>query len=107
MCLRVSHSQQNATVKLFNLSRETLIDRSLLPEAQRLQDIVAQGDFTIAKTSVAGTKDLLQKLYGYGGFARKPVPAIEPSVASEQWVHPHVQNLVKLEKECGGKFVAM
>ncbi|THG99450.1 hypothetical protein EW026_g2902 [Hermanssonia centrifuga] len=67
----------HATARLFELSQATLQDPSLLPEAQRLQGIVARGDFTIAKTSIAGTKFLLEKLYGYGGVPRTPLPPIE------------------------------
>ena len=70
-----------------------------------MQGIIAQGDFTIAKTSISGTKDLLQKLYGYGGLPRKPLPPADPSVVSALWGHPHVKALVQAEKEAGGKFV--
>jgi L-threo-3-deoxy-hexylosonate aldolase len=95
----------HATVKLFEISQKTLEDRSLLPEAQRLQGIVARGDFTIAKTSISGTKYLLEKLYGYGGVPRRPLPPIEAADAEALWAHPHVQDLVKLEKESGGRFI--
>jgi 4-hydroxy-2-oxoglutarate aldolase len=95
---------QHATVKLFQLSQKTLEDRSLLPEAQRLQAIIARGDFTIAKASIAGTKYLLEKLYGYGGHPRKPLPPIEAADAEALWAHPHVQDLVELEKKSGGQF---
>ncbi|CAK5262996.1 unnamed protein product, partial [Mycena citricolor] len=44
------------------------------PEALRLQGIIARADYTIAKASIAGTKFLLQKLHGYGGTTRKPLP---------------------------------
>lgn len=75
----------------------------MLPEAQRLQGIVARGDFTIAKTSIAGTKFLLEKLYGYGGLPRKPLPPIAPDAAQAFWEHPHVQELVAVERELSGK----
>lgn len=78
----------------------------MLPEAQRLQGIVARGDFTIAKASISGTKFLLEKIYGYGGLPRKPLPPIEPAVAEALWAHPHVQDLVKLERELSGKIPA-
>lgn len=92
-------------MKLFQISQQTLKDRSLLPEAQRLQGILARGDFTIAKTSISGTKYLLEKLYGYGGRPRRPLPPIEVSEAEALWAHPHVQDLVKLETESGGQFI--
>ena len=97
---------QHATARLFELSQSTLADQSLLPEAQRLQGIVARGDFTIAKTGIPGTKFLLEKLYGYGGACRKPLPVIEPAAADALWAHPHTQELVRLERELSGKLAA-
>lgn len=96
-------SPQHATARLFDLSVATLSDPAQLAEAQRLQGIVARGDFTIAKASIAGTKFLLEKLYGYGGLPRKPLPPINPDVAAALWAHPHVQELVAAERELSGK----
>ncbi|KAI0321655.1 dihydrodipicolinate synthetase [Amylostereum chailletii] len=93
----------NALVKLHKLSVAALKDPSLLPEAQRLQAIIARGDHTIAKTSIVGTKFLLEKLYGYGGLARKPLPPIAPEAAESLWSHPHVQELMQLERTVSGK----
>ncbi|KAI0699533.1 dihydrodipicolinate synthetase [Cytidiella melzeri] len=92
-----------ATARLFELSVATLKDPSLLPEAQRLQGIIARGDFTIAKGSISGTKFLLEKLYGYGGLPRMPLPPVEPEYAEALWAHPHVQELVRVERELSGK----
>ena len=78
----------------------------MLPEAQRVQGTVARGDFTIAKASIAGTKYLLQKLYGYGGLPRKPLLPIEPDAAEALWTHPHTQELIRLERELTGKVSA-
>ncbi|KAI0075147.1 dihydrodipicolinate synthetase [Panus rudis PR-1116 ss-1] len=89
--------------KLFELAESTLQDHSLLPEAQRLQGIVARADYTIAKASIAGTKSLLTKLYGYGGNPRKPLPPIEPDAAEALWKHPDTQAIVKVERELSGK----
>ncbi|KAI6005656.1 hypothetical protein EDD15DRAFT_2426081 [Pisolithus albus] len=89
----------NAVVKLFKLCEELRTNPSLLPEAQRLQGIIAQADATIAKASIAGTKALLEKLYGYGGKPRRPLPPIETSTAQALWDHPHTQDLVRLEQE--------
>jgi 4-hydroxy-2-oxoglutarate aldolase len=52
--------------QLFKLAELSRQDPSILPEAQRVQGIVARADFTIAKASIAGTKFLLQRVYGYG-----------------------------------------
>ncbi|THH15942.1 hypothetical protein EUX98_g9381 [Antrodiella citrinella] len=92
-----------AIAKLYELSVATRIDSSLLPEAQRLQGIIARADFTIAKTSIAGTKALVEKLYGYGGVPRRPLLPLEADQLDALWAHPHVQDLVKLERELSGK----
>lgn len=93
----------HACAKLFELSVASLADPSLLPEAQRLQGIVARGDFTIAKTSIAGTKVLLDKLYSYGGLPRKPLPPMQSEAIQTLWEHPHVVELVAAERELSGK----
>lgn len=89
---------QNAVAKLFELSEGSIKDSSLLEEAQRLQGIIARADFTIAKASISGTKALLEKMYGYGGAPRKPLPPISPKDVAALWDHPHTQELVALEK---------
>ncbi|KAJ7940553.1 dihydrodipicolinate synthetase [Mycena leptocephala] len=89
--------------KLFDLSEAARTDLNLLPEAQRLQGIIARADYTIAKTSIVGTKFLLEKLYGYGGTTRKPLPPISPAAAQALWEHPHTQALVVLERQLSGK----
>lgn len=75
----------------------------MLPEAQRLQGIVARADFTIAKAGIAGTKGLLEKLYGYGGNPRRPLPPIEADALTALWEHPHTKELIALERELSGK----
>ncbi|PIL23986.1 hypothetical protein GSI_13737 [Ganoderma sinense ZZ0214-1] len=89
--------------KLFEVSEKAKADSSALPEAQRLQGIVAQADFTIAKTGIAGTKALLGKLYGYGGNPRRPLPPIEAEVVAALWEHPHTTELIAVERELSGK----
>ncbi|KAF9246329.1 hypothetical protein BU15DRAFT_85127 [Melanogaster broomeanus] len=93
----------HAIVKLFELSEASKTDPSLLPEAQRLQGIIARADATIAKASIAGTKFLLEKLYGYGGSPRRPLPPIDPAAAEALWEHSHTRDLVRLEQEVSGK----
>lgn len=92
-----------AVVKLFELSEASIVDPSFLPEAQRLQGIVGRADATIAKTSISGTKYLLQKLYGYGGHPRRPLPPIDVAAGEALWEHSHTQALVSLEQEVSGK----
>jgi 4-hydroxy-2-oxoglutarate aldolase len=90
-------------VKLFELSvTATKQQSSPLVEAQELQGIIARADFTIAKASISGTKFLTYRLYGYGGLPRKPLPPIDPEDAKRLWQHPHVQELVKTERELSG-----
>ncbi|KAI0719706.1 dihydrodipicolinate synthetase [Fomitopsis betulina] len=89
--------------KLWELTVAVHKDASLLQEAQRLQGLVARADFTIAKVGISGTKALLDKLYGYGGLPRKPLPPIEPEAFEALWAHPHVQDIVKSERELSGK----
>jgi len=92
-------------VRLFQLSEAARKDLSLLPEAQRIQGIVARGDHTIAKTGVAGSKYVVERLYGYGGVPRRPLLPMSPAAAKAIWEHHHVQDLVKLERELSGKTV--
>lgn len=89
--------------RLFQLCEAARKDLSLLPEAQRLQGIIARGDHTIAKTGVAGSKYLIERLYGYGGLPRRPLLPVPPAAAKALWEHRHVQDLVKLEWELRGK----
>ena len=100
------HINQYTIQKLFELSEASLKDPALLPEAQRLQGIVARAAYTIAKTSIAGTKSLLEKLYGYGGAPRRPLPPMEPAAAAAIWEHPHTQDIVRVERELSGKLAA-
>lgn len=79
-----------------------MTDSSLLSEAQRIQGIAARADFTIAKTGISGTKALLEKLYGYGGLPRKPLPPIDDDAFTALWEHPHTRELVALERELSG-----
>ncbi|KAF5377046.1 hypothetical protein D9757_007706 [Collybiopsis confluens] len=92
-----------AAVKLFEVSVASRSDLNLLTEAIRLQGILARADFTISKASISGTKYLLQKLYGYGGLPRKPLPPISSKAGEALWEHPHTQDLIKLERELSGK----
>jgi 4-hydroxy-2-oxoglutarate aldolase len=90
-------------VKLFELSEAATKDTSRLPEAQQLQGIIARGDFTVGKASISGTKFLTDRLYGYGGLPRRPLPPIGREDAERLWDHPHVEELIKIERELSGK----
>lgn len=43
-------------------------------QAQELQAIIARGDWAAIKGGIVGTKAGLQGAFGYGGFARSPMP---------------------------------
>ncbi|KAI0247965.1 dihydrodipicolinate synthetase [Lactifluus subvellereus] len=94
-----------ALVKLFELSVAATKDPSRLVEAQELQSTMARADFTVAKASISGMKFLTDKLYGYGGLPRKPLPPMDPEDARRLWEHPHVQELVKTERELSGQLL--
>lgn len=96
-------SHQYALVKLFELSVAATKDTSRLHEAQQLQVIIARGDFTIAKASISGIKFLTDRLHGYGGLPRRPLPPMNREEAERLWEHPHVQELIKAERELSGK----
>jgi 4-hydroxy-2-oxoglutarate aldolase len=94
---------QYAVAKLFELSEASRKDPSVLPEAQHLQGIVARGDYTLSKASISGTKCMLERLYGYGGLPRRPLPPMDPKTAEELWNHPHIQTLIGLERGLNGE----
>lgn len=95
-------SSQYSVAKLYEISVATLKDPSLLPEAQRIQGIVANADYTVAKSGVSGTKALLQQLKGYGGLPRKPLPPFKPNETKSLWEHSHIAEIVLLERQLGG-----
>lgn len=43
-------------------------------EAQKAQTIVAHGDWGVIKYGITGTKTGLETYFGYGGYARRPLP---------------------------------
>lgn len=45
-----------------------------LAEAQKTQTVVARGDWAAISGGIVGTKSALETYFGYGGFARKPLP---------------------------------
>jgi 4-hydroxy-2-oxoglutarate aldolase len=53
----------------------------------------------MAKASIAGTKAMLERLHGYGGAPRRPLPAMDVDEAEKLWNHVYVQELIKLERE--------
>ncbi|SCV74307.1 BQ2448_6739 [Microbotryum intermedium] len=61
-------------MKLFNLTQSGLNGSAKdLAAAKELQVIVSNGDWTMCKVGIAGTKYVLDKLHGYGGVPRRPI----------------------------------
>lgn len=60
-----------ANVKLFRLA-EAGAEKAA--EATALQAVVAAGDWVAIQTGVVGVKAAMQAYFGYGGFARRPLP---------------------------------
>jgi 4-hydroxy-2-oxoglutarate aldolase len=54
------------TIELYNQGK--------VAEAQAMQDIVAEGDWTAIQAGVVGTKSGLLSWMGYGGVCRSPLP---------------------------------
>ncbi|KAI4217321.1 MAG: hypothetical protein LQ351_000630 [Letrouitia transgressa] len=67
-----------------------------MAEAKKLQAIVAQGDWAAISGGIVGTKSALETYYGYGGYARRPLP--RPTEADEAKFAENFKELVELEK---------
>lgn len=67
-----------------------------LDEAQKMQDIVSEGDWTAIKGGVVGVKAGLQAWMGYGGQARSPLPP--PTAEQTKKWKEGFRDLVLLEK---------
>jgi len=77
--------------------------KDLLRTTLNLQGLVAQSDRTLALGGISGTKYVLQKMHGYGGNPRLPLPAIDPKKGEEllrnEWVVGLVGEEARAEKE--------
>ncbi|KAJ8110975.1 hypothetical protein OPT61_g6317 [Boeremia exigua] len=67
-----------------------------LAEAQKLQAVVARGDWAAIQGGIIGTKAGLIAHFGYGGYARKPLP--RPSKEETNKWREAFGELVKTEK---------
>lgn len=67
-----------------------------LAEAQKMQEIVARGDWTAIQGGIVSTKAGLESWFGYGGYGRAPLP--RPTAdESAKWMEGF-RELVLLEK---------
>ncbi|EON62130.1 hypothetical protein W97_01349 [Coniosporium apollinis CBS 100218] len=80
-----------ACVKLIEL-----FEAGKLEEARRMQAVVARGDWAAIQGGIIGTKSALETFFGYGGFARKPLP--RPSKEEAKKWRDAFEELVELEK---------
>ncbi|KAF5645598.1 dihydrodipicolinate synthetase [Fusarium sp. NRRL 52700] len=65
-------------------------------EAQDMQEVVSQGDWTAIQGGVVGVKAGLQAWMGYGGFARSPLP--RPDTEQTKRWREGFRELVMLER---------
>jgi 4-hydroxy-2-oxoglutarate aldolase len=80
-----------ACVKLIEL-----YEAGRMAEAQRLQAVVARGDWAAIQGGIIGTKAGLVAHFGYGGYARKPLP--RPSKEETHKWREAFDELVAVEK---------
>ncbi|KAI4182453.1 MAG: hypothetical protein L6R41_005964 [Letrouitia leprolyta] len=80
-----------ACVRIIELYKTGKMD-----EAKKLQAIVARGDWAAISGGIVGTKSALETYYGYGGFARKPLP--RPTEQEAIKYAAGFKELVELEK---------
>lgn len=80
-----------ACVKVFDLYAQGKVE-----EAQKIQAIVARGDWGVIAGGVTGTKSALQSYFGYGGYARRPLP--KPSPEDVAKYEAMLKEVVELEK---------
>ncbi|ORY15079.1 dihydrodipicolinate synthase [Clohesyomyces aquaticus] len=64
-------------------------------EARKLQAIVARGDWAAIQGGIIGTKAALMAHFGYGGYARKPLP--RPNKDENRRWRDAFEELVRLE----------
>ena len=86
-----------ACVKVYDLYKEGKVE-----EAQKLQAVVARGDWGVIAGGVAGTKSGLMSWFGYGGYARRPLG--RPSKEEERRWMEMVEEVVGVEKGLGDKY---
>ncbi|KAJ6439795.1 alanine racemase domain-containingprotein [Purpureocillium lavendulum] len=88
-------------VRLFELCERGDAARD---EADAVQETVARGDWVCIQTGVLGVKEALRAFYGYGGWARRPLP--RPDAAARDGIVEGLRGLADLEKELEAKAAA-
>ncbi|KAF2118578.1 hypothetical protein BDV96DRAFT_643818 [Lophiotrema nucula] len=72
-----------------------LFEAGQYTEARKLQAIVARGDWAAIQGGIIGTKAALMSHFGYGGYARKPLP--RPNKEDTRRWRDAFDELVRLE----------
>lgn len=67
-----------------------------LEEAEKLQQVIARGDWAAIQSGIIGVKVCLQDYEGYGGWARKPLP--RPEGERRKKIANGFKELMELEK---------
>jgi 4-hydroxy-2-oxoglutarate aldolase len=67
-----------------------------LEEAQKVQAVVARGDWAAIAGGIVGTKSALETYFGYGGLARRPLP--KPSKQDVMKYAESFKEVFELEK---------
>jgi len=80
-----------ACVAVFNLYAEGKV-----AEAQKMQAIVSRGDWGVIAGGITGTKAALESYFGYGGYARRPLP--KPTADEVTKYEAMLKEAVELEK---------
>lgn len=80
-----------ACIEIVRLYRE-----GMLAEAQKMQEVVARGDWAAIQGGIVSTKAGMESWLGYGGYARSPLPH-PTSNESAKWKEGF-RELVALEK---------
>ncbi|KFX92443.1 hypothetical protein O988_07266 [Pseudogymnoascus sp. VKM F-3808] len=73
-----------------------LYNSGAISEAQAMQEVVAKGDWAAIQGGIVGTKAGMQGCFGYGGYARSPLP--QPTKEEGQRWTNMFKELVSLER---------
>ncbi|KAI9850617.1 MAG: hypothetical protein M1824_003204, partial [Vezdaea acicularis] len=65
-------------------------------DAQKMQAVLARGDWAAIQGGIVGTKSALQTYFGYGGYGRKPLP--RPTTDEAHAFAAGFKELIALEK---------
>ena len=87
-----------ACVRLWQLLERDGFD---MAEARRVQAVVARGDWAAIQGGVVATKSALESHFGYGGFARRPLP--RPGKDETRRWREAFDELVALERSLEGR----